>query len=179
MLILGGSSATGAAAIQLLRLAYPALPILATSSPKHHEHLTSLGATKLFDYSSATVVSDIKTASPESKGVDMIIDCVGAGAGQTSMCDALDPVGSRMYAASITGKNVSVSEGVTKLDISGWALLDLQGGQHVIPSLTKLVGEGKYKVPLPVKVVGHGLEQLPDVMDQAFSASGEKLVVTL
>jgi NADPH:quinone reductase-like Zn-dependent oxidoreductase len=179
MLILGGSSATGAAAIQLLRLAYPALPIYATSSPKHHEHLASLGATKLFDYKSATVVSDIKDSSPESKGVDIIIDCVSAGAAQEDVCDALDPYGSRMYAASITGVDVKVPEGVMKLEVSGWTLMGLQGGQHVIPSLTKLVEEGKYKVPLPVKVVGHGLEQVPEVMDQSLRASGEKLVVTL
>jgi NADPH:quinone reductase-like Zn-dependent oxidoreductase len=179
MLILGGSSATGSAAIQLLRLAYPSLPIYATSSPKHHEHLASLGATKMFDYNSVTVVSDIKNSSPECKGVDMIFDCVGAGAEQTDVCDALDPAGSKMYAASITGKNVQVPAGVTKLDVSGWALLDLQGGQNVIPSITKLVEEFKYRVPLPVKVVGHGLEQVPDVMDQSLSASGVKLVVTL
>jgi NADPH:quinone reductase-like Zn-dependent oxidoreductase len=179
MLILGGSSATGAAAIQLLRLAYPSLPIYATSSPKHHEHLASLGATKLFDYNSATVVSDIKSSSPDSKGVDMIIDCVASGAVQTNVCDALNPAGSMMYAASITGVDVPVAEGVTKVEISGWALLGLQGGEHVIPTLTKLVEENKYKVPLPVKVVGHGLEQVPDVMDQSLRASGEKFVVTL
>jgi NADPH:quinone reductase-like Zn-dependent oxidoreductase len=179
MLILGGSSATGAAAIQLLRIAYPLLPIYATSSPKHHEHLASLGATKLFDYNSATVVSDIKNSTPESKGVDMIIDCVASGAVQKDVFDAFDPAGSKMYAASITGVDVPVPEGVTKLEISGWALLDLQGGQHVIPSLTKLVEELNYKVPLPVKVVGHGLEQVPEVMDQSLSASGEKLVVML
>jgi NADPH:quinone reductase-like Zn-dependent oxidoreductase len=176
---LGGSSATGAAAIQLLRIAYPSLPIYATSSPKHHEHLASLGATEIFDYRSVTVVSDIKNSSPQSKGVDMIIDCVASGAVQRDICDALDPTGSMMYAASITGIDVPVLKGVTKLEISGWALLDLQGGQYVIPSLTKLVEELNYKVPLPVKVVGHGLEQIPDVMDLSFRASGEKMIVTL
>jgi hypothetical protein len=124
-------------------------------------------------------VSDIKTSSPNSKGVDMIIDCVASGAVQRDVCDTLDPTGSKMYAASITGIDVPVPKGVTKVEISGWALTELQGGQHVIPSLTKLVEENKYRVPLPVKVVAHGLEKVPDVMDQSLSASGEKLVVTL
>ena len=179
ILILGGSSATGAAAIQLLRLAYASLPILATSSPQHHRHLGSLGATMVFDYHSHTIVSDIKATSPNASGVDMIIDCVGAGAAQTDICDVFDPTGSKKYAAVITGADVPVPEGVTKIDVSGWSLVDLQGGRQIIPALTSLVEEGKYKVPLPVKVVGHGLDQVPKVMDQLKNVSGEKLVVTL
>ena len=180
ILVLGGSSSVGAAAIQLLRLACPSLPILATSSPQHHAHLASLGATKLFDYRSPTVVSDIKAASPDASGVDMIIDCVDAGAAKTDICDVLDPSGSKMYAGVIAGpRSVPVPEGITKLDIGGWSIFDVQGGKQIIPALTRLVEEGKYKVPLPVKVVGHGLEQVPMVMDKVKGVSGEKLVVTL
>lgn len=179
ILILGGSSAVGAAAIQLLRLAYPSLLILATSSPRYHAHLASLGARKLFDYRSPTVVSDIKGTFPEASGIDMIIDCVSAGAAQTDICDVLDPTGSKMYAAVIAGADVPVPEAVTKLNISGWSIFDVQGGKQIIPALTRLVEEGKYKVPLPVKVVGHGLEQVPMAMDKLKGVSGEKLVVTL
>lgn len=179
ILILGGSSSTGAAAIQLLRLAYPSLPILATSSEKHHAHLTSLGATKLLDYHSPTIVSDIKSASPNGGGVDMIIDCVRAGGIQTDICDTLDPAGAKKYAFVLTGIDVKVPEGVTKSSISGWSIFDVEGGMQIIPALTKLVEEGKYKVPLPVNVVGHGLEEIPNVMDRLQTASGEKLIVTL
>jgi NADPH:quinone reductase-like Zn-dependent oxidoreductase len=179
ILILGGSSSTGAAAIQLLRLAYPSLPILATSSGKHHTHLTSLGATKLFDYHSPTIVSDIKSASPNGSGVDMIIDCVGAGRTQTDICNTLDPAGAKKYAFVLTGVDVKVPEGVTKSSISGWSIFDVEGGMQIIPALTRLVEEGKYKVPLPVNVVGHGLDEIPNVMDRLRTASGEKLIVTL
>jgi NADPH:quinone reductase-like Zn-dependent oxidoreductase len=179
VLILGGSSACGTAAIQLLRLAYPSLPILATSSPKHHEHVAALGATQLFDYHSPSHVSDIKVASPEARGVDMILDCVGAGAVQTNICDVLDPAGPKTYAAVIVGTPVPVPEGVTKFDSHGWAISELEGGETVIPALTKLVEEGKYKLPLPVRVVGHGLDQVSAVTDQTKTVSGEKLVVTI
>jgi NADPH:quinone reductase-like Zn-dependent oxidoreductase len=179
ILILGGSSATGAAAVQLLRLAYPSLPILATSSEKHHAYLVSLGATKVFDYHSPTLVPDIKSASPNSGGVDMIIDCVGAGGSQTDICDTFDRSGAQKYAFVITGVVPKVPDGVTKYACSGWSIFDVEGGMQIIPSITKLVEEGKYKVPLPINVVAHGLEQIPAVMDKTKTVSGEKLIVTL
>ena len=76
ILVLGGSSATGAAAIQLLRTAYPSLPVLVTSSAKHHARLEDLGATYVVDYKSPSIVADIKAATPGAAGVDVIIDCV-------------------------------------------------------------------------------------------------------
>lgn len=179
ILILGGSSSTGAAAIQLLRLAYPSLPILATSSEKHHAHLTSLGATKLIDYRLPTAVSDIKSASPNGEGVDMIIDCVGAGFSQTHICDAFDPLGSKKYAAVVTGVDIKVPDGVTKISVSGEAIFHVQGGMHIIPALTKLVEEGKYKVPLPINIVGHGLDKISAALDTLPTVSGQKLIVTV
>lgn len=179
ILILGGSSSVGAAAIQLLRLAYPLLPILATSSPSNHVLLELLGATNLFNYRSLTVISDIIAASPGGHGVDMIIDCVAAGVTQTDICNTLASSGPKKYAAVISGLTVPVPDGVTRFDVSGWSLIDMPGGEEVIPALTDLVEDGKYKVPLPVKVVGHGLEEIPGVMDQVKNVSGAKLVVTL
>lgn len=179
VLILGGSSATGAAAIQLLRLAHPSLPILATSSPKNHAHVASRGATRVFDYHSPSVVSDIKTASPGGRGVDMIIDCVSAGASQTDICDVIDPSGSKKYASLMTGVEVPVPQDVTKFDVIGSSLVKLQDREAIVQALTRLVEEDKYKLPVPVRVVGHGLEQLPSVMDEVMSVSCEKLVVTL
>lgn len=179
VLVLGGSSATGTAVIQLLRQAYPLLPILATSSVKHHARLHDLGATCVVDYKSPSVVADIKAASPGAAGVEVIIDCVSAGTNQTDICDVLDPAGSRRYAAIITGMPVPVPQGVHKFEVNAWSMFDMQGGKELMPSLTKLVEEGKYKVPLPVRVVGHGLEELPNVLDEVMTVSGEKVVVTL
>lgn len=179
VLVLGGSSATGAAAIQLLRTAYPSLPILATSSAKHFARLRDLGATYVVDYKSPSVVADLKAASPGAAGVEAIIDCVSAGASQTDISDVLDPAGPKKYAAVITGVPVPVPEGVNKFDANAWSLFDMQGGKQLIPSLTRLVEEGKYRVPLPVRVVGHGLEELPHVLDEVKTVSGEKVVVTL
>ncbi|KAJ7718454.1 putative quinone oxidoreductase [Mycena metata] len=179
VLILGGSSVTGAAIIQLLRRAYPSLPILATSSVKHNARLTDLGATQLFDYKSSAVVADIKAASPGAAGIDVIIDCVSAGASQTDICDVLDLAASKRYAAVLTGVPVTVPEGVEHIVASAYNILHMKGGKELTPSLTKLVEEGTYKVPLPVRVVGHGLEELPRVLDEVKNVSGEKVVLTL
>lgn len=179
ILVLGGSSATGAAAILLLRKAYPSLPILATSSVKHFARLQDLGATHVVDYKSPSVVADIKAASPGAAGVEAIIDCVSAGASQPDISDVLDPAGSKGYAAVVTGITIPVPEGVNKLDVSAWSMLDMQGGKQLIPSLTKLVEEGNYRVPLPVRVIGHGLGELSNVLDEVETVSGEKVVVTL
>ncbi|KAJ7761098.1 putative quinone oxidoreductase [Mycena metata] len=179
VLILGGSSTVGAAAIQLLRRAYPSLPILATSSAKHHARLVDLGATHVVDYKSSTVVADIAALSPGAAGVDLIIDCVSAGASQTDICDVLDPAGSKRYAAVLTGVPVPVPEGVDHMVTGALSMFDMKGGKEIIPSLTKLVEEGTYKVPLPVRVVGHGLEELPNVLDEVKTVSGEKVVLTL
>ena len=179
ILVLGGSSATGAAAIELLRTAYPSLPILATSSTKHHQRLRDLGATYVVDYKSTSVVAAIKAATPRSVGVDVIFDCVSAGASQTDICDVLDPTGSKKYAAVITGVSVTVPKGVEHFDVSMSSVLDMQGGKQVFPILGKLVEDGVYKLPIPVRIVGHGLDKLADVLDEVMAVSGEKMVVTL
>lgn len=133
----------------------------------------------MFDYKSPSHLADITAASPKSAGVDVILDCVAAGASQTDISSVLDPRGSMRYAGVETGTPVSVPENVEKITVSGWLILEMQGGKQVIPSLTKLVEEGKYRVPLPVRVIGHGLEELPNVLGMVKTASGEKLVVTL
>ncbi|SPO04282.1 uncharacterized protein DNG_06965 [Cephalotrichum gorgonifer] len=179
VLVLGGSSATGAAVIQLLRKAYPSLPILTTSSEKSHKLLSDLGATYVTKYKSHSVVADIKAASPGGAGVDVIIDCVSAGARQTDITDVLDPSGSKRYASVVTGVPVPIPEGVSKVDVLASDMVGVQGGKQLIPSLINLVEEGRYRVPLPVRVVGHGLEALADVLDEVKTVSGEKVVLTL
>ena len=147
VLVLGGSSATGAAAIQLLRMAYPSLPIYATTSPRNFARLDSLGATKVFDYHSPSIVADIRAQTPVPRGIDMIVDFVSAGATQTDICDTLDPAGSKLYAASVTSVNIPVPDGVTRSEIESWSLLEMQGGKSILPALTELVEQGNISCP--------------------------------
>lgn len=179
ILILGGGSNVGAGAIQLLRVAYPELQIYATSSAKHFERLTAYGASKLFDYHSDTITADIVAASPDGRGVDMVIDCVGAAAGMQNVADLFDSAGERHFAAVINGSPIPELKGVTVTPVNGYELVHMQGSEQVIPGLTELVESGAYKVPFPVKTVGHGLQAIAKAMDMTEAVSGEKLVVRL
>ncbi|RHZ54029.1 zinc-binding alcohol dehydrogenase family protein [Aspergillus thermomutatus] len=72
VLVSGGSTASGTAAIQLLRLA--GFAPLATSSPGHFELVKSYGATAVFDYTSPSCASDIRTYTKNN--LRYALDCV-------------------------------------------------------------------------------------------------------
>lgn len=181
ILVLGGSSALGAAVIQLLRLAVPDCTILATSSLKHHEHITSvLGVHSAFDRSSTSLVTEIKSVTTGSRGVDAIIDTVGAGSTERHVFDAFDPNGPRRYAQVWTGgEEIPVPDGVHSVLFRGRDVTRLQGGNSIMLALQTLL-EGKYKLPLPVHRVGKGFNALERGLElMRKGVSGEKLVVTL
>ncbi|KAI9147979.1 Trans-enoyl reductase fsdC [Paramyrothecium foliicola] len=79
ILIWGGASTVGAAAIQIAKSAGFG-PIFATASPKNHETLKRLGATSCFDYRSPTVADEIREAAT-SQGIVLTtaFDTVGKG----------------------------------------------------------------------------------------------------
>ncbi|KAF7547210.1 hypothetical protein G7Z17_g7900 [Cylindrodendrum hubeiense] len=182
VLVLGGSSALGAATIQLLRLAVPNCKILATSSPKHHSYITNaLGANGVFDRNSPSLVMDVKSATPESSGVDAIIDAVGAGGAQSHVFETLDPNGSKRYAQVWTGDDeIEVPSGVNSVLFRGRDLPNLQGGENIMRALQSLLEDGKYKLPLPVHKMGHGIDGLENGLElMRKGVSGEKLVVLI
>jgi NADPH:quinone reductase-like Zn-dependent oxidoreductase len=180
VLILGGSSAFGAATIQLLRLAVPGCRIFATSSPRHHEYIrNTLAADCAFDRGSSSLVVEVKSTTPDSRGVDAIIDAVGAGGIQKNVFDVLDQ-GPKKYAQVWTGdEEIDAPSGVESVLFRGRDLPNLPGNENIMQSLEKLLEENKYKLPLPVHTVGHGFDLLGkgvELMRQG--VSGETLVVT-
>ena len=181
ILVLGGSSALGAATIQLLHLALPSCRILTTASPKHHKHIATLGAASAFDRNSTSLISEIKAATSKSQGVDAIIDTVGAGATERHIFEAFDSNGPRRYAQVWTGDDeIKVPSGVESIMWRSRQLSELQGGENIMQALQSLLEEGKYKLPLPVNNVGRGLEGLQKGLDlMRKGVSGEKLVATL
>ena len=180
ILVLGGSSNVGAAAIQLLRLALPSATILTTSSAKHHDHLISLGATKCFDRSAQEDLSSIKAATPSDAGVDAILDAVAAAANQSAVFTALNPKGPKIYTQPLTGQNVEVPEGVEATAIFAQDIFGTKGGMNAMPGLANLVQSGKYKLPVKVEVVGKGFTTIDQGLDKLMKGvSGSKYVVTL
>jgi NADPH:quinone reductase-like Zn-dependent oxidoreductase len=57
LVVWGGSSAVGAATIQLAKAS--GLEVIATASPRNFDMVKGLGASAVFDYSSASIVDDI------------------------------------------------------------------------------------------------------------------------
>jgi len=156
--------------------------ILATSSPRHHAHLTDyLHVDHAFDRSSASLVMDVKSVTPDSRGVDVIIDVVGAGRMQPDIFNVLDRDGPQRYAQVWTGDaQIQAPSGVDSVMFRGRDLPQLSGNTNIVPALEILLREGEYKLPLPVRVVGQGREGLEtglELMRQG--VSGEKLVVNL
>ncbi|KAF2797226.1 NAD(P)-binding protein [Melanomma pulvis-pyrius CBS 109.77] len=79
ILIWGGASSVGIAAIQIAKAA-GFHPIFTTASPKNHATLERYGATLSFDYKSPSVVDEIRAAA-KAQGVTLttVLDTVGHG----------------------------------------------------------------------------------------------------
>ncbi|KAF4880839.1 Trans-enoyl reductase fsdC [Colletotrichum siamense] len=81
ILIWGGASGVGMAAIQIAKtMGFGS--IFVTASPRNHHGLMGLGATQCFDYSNPKVVRDIQSAAKKTDSGDLsvVFDAVVAGA---------------------------------------------------------------------------------------------------
>ncbi|KAM0432841.1 hypothetical protein ACHAPT_004543 [Fusarium lateritium] len=178
VLVLGGGSAVGGAAIQMLRFALPHAAILTTASIEHSERLKSLGATETIDRKSTSLVSDV--TKEVTGGVDAILDCVTAAAEDPGLFDALKSDGPRLYSQVFTGVKVSAPEGVTQAVVFGRNVFEAPGGKDAMAGLGKLLEEGTYKLPVPIKVIGEGWDAVgAGLLDFEARGSGEKLIVSL
>ena len=180
VLVLGGSSGVGASAIQILRLSLPNATILTTSSPRHHAHLKSLGATATFDQKSPSLISDIKAATPDAKGVDVIVDAVVSGAAQASIYDTLRADGPKEVGEVFTGAEPQVPEGVKRTVAFGRQIFEPPGGKNAMSALAGLLSEGKYKLPIRIESVGDSFEAIAKGLEKLKGGvSGTKLVVSV
>lgn len=76
-LVWGGSSSVGGAGVQ--QAANMGYVVYATASPRHHEYVKKLGASKVFDYKDRDVVENIIKSSKEDEiAIDLAYDAAGA-----------------------------------------------------------------------------------------------------
>lgn len=89
--------------------------------------------------------------------------------------------GPKYFAEVATGQNVKdVPADVKHSLVFGRQLFGAPGGASALAVLGKLVDEGKYKLPVPVTVVGKGFEAIGQGLETLKDGvSGTKLVVTL
>ncbi|KAL6898857.1 GroES-like protein [Trichoderma evansii] len=177
ILVVGGSSAVGAAAVQLLRIALPDAIIITTSSPKHHEHLKSLGATIALDYNAPDITSRIKQASLD--GVEAILDTVNGVATDPGLLQTL--TGLKLFAELVTGIFAKdIPEAVKHTLVFGKQIMSTPVADELFRALEGMIKSGQYKLPLPVKVIGHGLGDIEQGLEKLKAGvSGTKLVISL
>lgn len=194
ILVWGGSSSVGAAAIQLARAS--GVTVLATASARNLDALRSeLGADHVFDYRSASVVEDIVGAVKhlrDTRGIEFagIYDAISE---PQIFKEALGPIFDRLESDTlVSGKRLMMVLFPSDLpdDIQVKTMLAgmlLPG--HNYDDVTSLVWEsfvpealetGKLKPLPPPLVAGKGLEAIQEGIDQnKKGVSFRKVVVEL
>ncbi|KAJ3203736.1 hypothetical protein HDU82_006353 [Entophlyctis luteolus] len=196
VLIYGGSSATGALAIQYAKLS--GLTVVTTASPRNFAYVKQLGADYVFDYNSPTCATDIRACSRDS--IKHVFDCISEG-DSTSVCAAAMSSSGGVYSSLLPVDGAKVAQInpliVLKSTVAYTAVgeaFELFGGS--IPAVqedfefakefalltNRLLADGKLKVHKPsVNETGSGLESVLQGLElmREGKVSGKKLVYTL
>ncbi|KAJ3399220.1 hypothetical protein HDU80_008151 [Chytriomyces hyalinus] len=198
ILIYGGSTATGAIAIQFAKLS--GFTVISTASPSSFDYVKSLGADFVFDYNSPTVSADIRAASKDA--IEHVLDCISEGSSlkisaesfsaQGGIYSALLGVDASVFAA--VNPNIKVKSTLA-YSVLGEAVSKPAWGIERAPNAedyeyakafgtlsTKLLAEGKIKVHKPtVNEGGSGLEGVLKglALLRGGKVRGTKLVYTL
>lgn len=176
ILIWGGSSAVGSNAIQLAKAA--GLEVFSTSSPRNFEYLKSLGASKVFDYSSETVTADLVAELDRTT-------CAGIfhATGSVEMClQIAGKTKADLFVATTSPiPEDKVPSGVRAKMVFGSIFAD----NEVMPAifedfLPNALAQGKYKVaPEPLIMGTKGLEGIQEGFDTLRSGVSAKKVVVV
>ena len=121
----------------------------------------------------------IKKVSRSGKGVEAILDVVNSVALERSLFDVL--VEPKEFAEVATGQNVKdIPSDVKHHMVINFAALKAPGGLNLFSALGGLIEEGKFKLPVPVTVVGKGFDAIGEGIDTLRKGvSATKLVITL
>ncbi|EOD52107.1 putative zinc-binding oxidoreductase protein [Neofusicoccum parvum UCRNP2] len=190
VLVYGGSTATGALAVQFAKLS--GLEVIATASPHNFDMLKSLGADAVFDYNSPTVGADIRKHTANK--LYYAFDCIAEGSSAQICADALSsdegkPAYSALLFCEFPRKDIqpkytlgytTFGETFTKAFGPGEfpaSKEDYEFGSSFWKLTEQLLAEGKFKVHRP-DVRGGGLEGVLEGLEElkAGKVSGKKLV---
>ena len=179
----GGSTSVGSNAIQLARCA--GYRVVTTASARNFEYARSLGAVAAVDYHSKTVVNDIVEHIGDSPLAGTLAVTMGSLAPSLSVVQRTK--GSRRIAAAFPAVAVRLQtlfrrrRGVEITAIWGGTLKDNEVGPGIyVDFLPAALAAGRYRAAPPARVVGHGLESIPDAIKELQrGVSATKIVVTL
>lgn len=183
MLVWGGASSIGSAAVQVARLM--GFIVYSTASEKHHEYLRGLGASKVFDYKGDQVVENIvKAAKEDGVTVNMGFDAVGQTKACLEILKELKGEGTAKLASAVQlSKDSPKMEGV---DVTFVAASEVEEERlefiHFVFGiwLKEKLENGEF-VPSPkIQVVDGGLESAQKGLDELKKGvSGVKLVLEI
>ncbi|KAH8690182.1 chaperonin 10-like protein [Talaromyces proteolyticus] len=181
LLVWGGASSVGAAAVQLAAAA--GLNVISTASAHNHELVKSIGASAVFDYNSPTVVDDIASALA-SADVAGVYDAISLPSSFEPIKAILEKINAKVGIATVlpySGESTAhfaptsvhaasiVKEPHKKVSDAVWR-----------DFVTKALENGHLKAKPDPEVVGKGLGDIQKAVDLLKKGvSAKKLVVTL
>ncbi|KAI8943937.1 GroES-like protein [Xylaria longipes] len=178
VLVTAGASSVGSNGIQLAVAS--GYEVFTTSSPHNFAHCTSLGAARVFDYHSPTLVSELKSAL-EGKQLAGALSCVeGSNAPVFEVVAASE--GSKKVACMILFSQEGVPAGITAEMTHAHWIKDSPLAETIFGSfLAQALASGRYKCAPKPLVVGKGLEAVQAAFDvsKTGTVSCQKLVVAL
>ncbi|KAM0320007.1 hypothetical protein ACHAO8_000600 [Botrytis cinerea] len=196
ILIYGGSTATGALAVQYAKLS--GLQVITTASPRNFAYLESLGADKVFDYNSPTCAQDIKEYTQDN--IKHVFDCMSEGSSPQISVSAMSSSGG-VYSTLLPVPTEEVHKYNSKVENKGTLGYTCLGekftfGSTEFPAKPEdfefaktfwemsrgLLADGKIKAhKVSVNKTGEGFEGILSGIQavKEGKVSGEKLVYTL
>lgn len=207
VLVWGGSASVGSNAIQLAVAA--GYEVVTTASPKNFDYVKSLGASRVFDYNSPTVIHDIVAAlkgravagavSFGATGAPACVKIMANVQGKRFVAIATPPVDFarlgdadrgrlerarvtiRLIAANIALQFSARPHGVRLKYIFGTDIKKNHVGSAIFSDfLPDALSEGRYLATPKPTVVGHAVADFQRAMDlQRAGVSATKLVVSL
>nr|A0A2Z5XAK4.1 RecName: Full=Trans-enoyl reductase phm4; Short=ER phm4; AltName: Full=Phomasetin biosynthesis cluster protein 4 [Pyrenochaetopsis sp.]BBC43187.1 trans-enoyl reductase [Pyrenochaetopsis sp.] len=194
VLVYGGATATGTAAIQLLRLA--GFTPIATCSPHSNELVKTFGAEATFDYNDPECAAKIRAFT--KNGLRYALDCITNRSSMQICYGSLGRVGGRYTALDPYPEDIAATRKIVK---AAWVVGPIMLGHDIgwpaphgrkaDPDLFKFGMEWKKLVeglmakgvikPHPLDVRKGGMERVIECMEaiRAKEVNGKKLVVSL
>ncbi|KAF2963773.1 hypothetical protein GQX73_g9791 [Xylaria multiplex] len=180
VLITAGASSVGSNAIQLA--AASGYEVFTTASPRHFAHCAALGASRVFDYHSPTLLAELQAAfrgkrcagglSAVESSNDLAFAVVGASEGE----DRKSVACTILFSQDGVPANIR-ADMIHAFHIKDTPLADVVFGTYLPAALET----GRYKCEPKPRVVGTSLEAVQTALDigKANGVSCEKLVITL
>ncbi|KAH8105282.1 GroES-like protein [Cristinia sonorae] len=163
ILIMGGSSGMGQAAIQFARLS-GFDPIIVTVSPRNNDYVKSLGATHTIDRSEPLSALSATVSSITKEPLKIAFDTLGQSDTQNAAYTALAPGGTLITSAS---SYIWKSQG--KEVVEPYGILHAPShrafGVGLLKSVTAWLESGEYK-PNRVEYIPGGLAGIPNALDR-------------